>query len=97
MNSEFPREAEGSGARKHPAVEMGAAGPVERPARVNPTKGTTSYPFAELEVGGHFLVARTIGSVREALKRWQELHKDEKKRFETWRGADKRVIVKRTK
>lgn len=83
--------------RVNEAIEIGAVSDEQRPERVNPAKGTTSYPFADVSVGQVFYVARTIGSVRTALKRWQELHKDEKKRFETWRGADGRVVVKRTK
>ena len=81
--------------RVNAAVEMGGAQEVVRPQRVT-TKGVTTYPFDELEVGAHFYVARTIGAVREALKRWQG-SSGSKKRFETWRGADKRVVVKRTK
>ena len=81
--------------RVNPAVEMGGVQEVVRPKRVT-NRGVTTYPFEELEVGGHFFVARTIGAVREALKRWQE-SSGTKKRFETWRGADKRVVVKRTK
>lgn len=83
--------------RVNDAIEMGAVSDVQRPERVNPTKGTTSYPFADVAVGQVFYVARTVGSVRTALKRWLELHKEDKKRFETWRGADGRVVVKRTK
>lgn len=86
----------GIGKRVNAAVEMGGSQEVVRPVRVS-TKGTTTYPFDEIEVGAHFLVARTVQSVREALKRWGGSHKDSKKRFEVWRGADKRVVVKRTK
>lgn len=86
----------GSEKRVNAAVEMGGVEDVVRPSRVS-TKGVTTYPFDEIEVGQHFFVARSIGAVREALKRFQENHKDSKKRFETWRGKDKRVVVKRTK
>lgn len=85
-----------SAKRVNTAVEMGGGVEVVRPVRAS-TKGTTTYPFDDIEVGQHFFVARTIQSVREALKRWSATRKDSKKRFELWRGTDRRVVVKRTK
>lgn len=90
-----------SARRVNTAVEMGGTEEVVRPERVS-TKGTTTYPFDDVEVGQHFYVVRTIASVREALRRWEASSKEHaKKRFETWRGTNRRgekcIVVKRVK
>lgn len=86
-----------SGVRVNGAIELGADRDIQRPVRHNPMAGKTSYPFATLEVGQHFYVARNASTVRAAVKRFMALHKDSKKRFETWKGSDKRIVVKRVK
>lgn len=78
-------------------IEIGGINEVERPKKRNPNKGTTRYPFNQLELGQVMYVARTVGAVRDAVRRWEANNKDSKRKFEVWRGADKRAVVKRVK
>lgn len=86
---------DGTGKRETAEIELGGIDTAGRPRRENPSKGKTKYPFGAVEVGQVFYVARSASSVRTALHRYLELNKG--RRFEIWRGADRRMVVKRTK
>lgn len=59
-------------------------------------RGTTKYPFAELKVGEVMRVKRTIGSVREAIRRHVQ-NLPTAKVFKARRIAGGYVTVRRTK
>ncbi|MFZ3322736.1 MAG: hypothetical protein WA190_10215 [Usitatibacter sp.] len=68
----------------------------QRPPRPAPSnKGTTKYPFDELQVGQALYVERSRSAVREALRRF--LANNKAMKFEVWQGAGKRIVVKRIK
>lgn len=83
-------------ARVRVPVELGWSEPEPYVAMVNPNKGATSYPFAEMAVGGKVLQVRgrALGSVRDAIKRYCRVQKAKdgkfKRRYAARRARDER-------
>jgi hypothetical protein len=59
-------------------------------------RGTTKYPFEELEVGHVMRVKRSVSAVREAIRRYV-LGRGAGRSFRVYRRADGYVEVRRSK
>ena len=79
-------------------IQIGGFDEQRPPRPAPPNKGTTKYPFEELQVGQVLYIERSHSAVREALRRFLATH--QAMRFEVWRGRAPRgescVVIKRT-